>query len=188
MSLALLARSSRIVVWPVMAALVALACGSDRGGDADSARGAGAGEVGAAASGTSAPVADATGAPPCRLEGDWTPCAVEDRLLHAGVVLDRQADLVRHDFLRVPGTRYHVGSADHQLQVFLYASEADRRRDTDALDSAAASPRGTRVSWPAPPTLVMSQNLAAIILSLNDRTVERLSLALGAGLPQPGTR
>ncbi len=167
--------------------LACLVAGCGGGGDGG-AGGAGDSGAAAAAAGTSTPVADSAGVPACRLEGDWTPCAVEDRLLHAGVVLDRQPDLVRHDFLRVPGTRYHVGSADHELQVFLYASEADRRRDTDALDSATASPRGTRVTWPAPPTLVLSQNLAAIILSLNDRTVERLALALGAGLPQPGQR
>jgi len=171
----------------LLASTLAMACGGDgspRGAPID---GASPGATpGSPDSATMA--AGSSGGSPCRLEGDWTPCAVEDRLLHAGVVLDRQPEPVRHDFLRVPGTLYHVGSGDHQLQVFLYASEADRRRDSEALDSATASPRGTRVSWPAPPTLVTSQNLVAIILSLNDRTVERLALALGAGLPQPGKR
>jgi len=186
MSIHFIGRRSRMGPWPLAAALLLGSCGGK--GDADGERARAAGGDGAAVAAESLPAADSAGVPRCRLEGDWTPCAVEDRLLHAGVVLDRQPDPVRHDFLRVPGTVYHVGSADHQLQVFLYASEADRRRDTDALDSATASPRGGRVAWPAPPTLVMSHNLAAIILSLNDRTVERLALALGAGLPQPDPR
>src|SRR5690606_1873247 len=137
-----------------------------------------------AATGGAAP-ATAAGAPACPLEGDWTPCAVEDRLVHAGVVAERQPEPARHPFFAVEGTVYQVGSPDHELQVFLYASPAERERDTAALDSATVSPKGTRVAWKAPPTLVTSNNLSAVILSLNDRTVERLALALGAGLPQP---
>jgi len=138
--------------------------------------------VGGAAPGT------ANVTPACPLEGEWTPCAVEDRLVHAGVVIERQPEPARHPFFAVEGTVYHVGSPDHELQVFLYPSSAERERDTAALDSATASPKGTRASWKAPPTLVTSNNLAAVILSLNDRTVERLALALAAGLPQPAKR
>lgn len=140
-----------------------------------------------AATGGAAP-ATAAGAPACPLEGDWTPCAVEDRLVHAGVVAERQPEPARHPFFAVEGTVYRVGSPDHELQVFLYPSSAERERDTAALDSATVSPKGTRVAWKTPPTLVTSNNLAAVILSLNDRTVERLALALGAGLPQPEKR
>jgi len=122
------------------------------------------------------------------MEGDWTPCAVEERLVRAGVVLDRQEEPVQHAFLQVPGVRYHVGNAEHELQVFLYPSAEARERDTALLDSATVSPRGTRVAWRTPPTLVVSNNLVAVILSVNDRTVERLTLALGAGLPAPERR
>lgn len=124
----------------------------------------------------------------CRKEGDWAVCSVEDRLMRAGVVVARQPDSVTHAFLSVKGVVYQVGSKDHQMQLFLYPTTAARRRDTDALDSASASPKGSRMSWPTPPTLVMSNNMAVIILSPNDRTVERLALALGAGLPQPSKR
>lgn len=124
----------------------------------------------------------------CRKEGDWAVCSVEDRLMRAGVVVARQPDSVTHAFLSVRGVVYEVGSKDHQMQLFLYPSTAARRRDTDALDSASVSPRGSRMSWPTPPTLVMSNNLAVIILSPNERTVERLALALGAGLPQPSKK
>lgn len=122
------------------------------------------------------------------MEGDWTPCAVEDRLVHAGVVIEKQPEPATYAFFSVPGVRYHVGSAEHQLLVFLYPSAQAREKDTALLDSATVSPKGTRVTWPEPPTLVVSNNLAAVILSLNDRTVERLALALSAGLPQPEGR
>lgn len=108
--------------------------------------------------------------------------------MHAGVVLSRQPDTVAHPFLHVPGVLYQVGSAEHELQLFLYPSTAAREADTAALDSATVSPRGTRVVWRTPPTLVMSNNMVAVILSLNDRTVERLALALGAGLPKAPDR
>lgn len=141
------------------------------------------------ASATGFPASSAPGAKPaCALEGDWTPCAVEERLLRAGVVAERQPTPARHPFFAVEGAVYQIGTPDHELQVFLYPSTAARVRDTDALDSATVSPRGTRVIWKAPPTLVTSNNLAAVILSLNDRTVERLALALSAGLPQPEKR
>lgn len=132
--------------------------------------------------------AEAATATACPMEGDWTPCAVEERLVRAGVVIEKQPEPARYPFFSVPGVKYHVGSAEHQLIVFVYPSAAARTHDTALLDSATVSPRGTRVSWPAPPTLVVSNNLAAVILSLNDRTVERLALALSAGLPRSGGR
>lgn len=136
----------------------------------------------------SAPAEAAVQKPACPLEGDWTPCAVEDRLVHAGVVIEKQPEPTRHPFFAVEGAVYRVGGPDHELQVFLYPSAAARERDTAALDSATVSPKGTRVIWKTPPTLVTSNNLAAVILSLNDRTVERLALALAAGLPVSGKR
>ena len=35
------------------------------------------------------------------------------------------------------------------------------------------------------PTFIRSGNMVAIFLSLNDRQIERVQLALGAGPPQP---
>jgi len=124
----------------------------------------------------------------CRLEGDWTPCAVADRFAHAGVVATPQPDSIRHPFFSVAGIEYFVGNPEHRVQVFLFPSAEIRARETAALDSVTAAPPGQRVTWRTPPTLVVSQNLAAVVLSVNDRTVERLSLALGAGLPQPAKR
>lgn len=176
------ARALRILA----VATLASACSSER----KTSSGAASNASTSAAAPSAAPSAAATpdGKPPCVLEGDWTACAIEDRLTHAGVVFDRQAEPVSYPFFAVPGTVYHIGNPEHELQVFLYASAADRERDTKGLDSAAVAPKGTRRAWRTPPTLVTSHNMAAVILSLNDRTVERLALALGAGLPQPEKR
>lgn len=133
----------------------------------------------------------AAGAPAdsgCRKEGLWAPCSVEDRLEAAGLVIERKPEPASYDFLSVPGTAYKVGAGDDELQVFLYPTEAARRTDTDRLDSATVSPRGTRRSYRVPPLLVTSNNLAAIVFTQNERSQERMSLALSAGLPQPRSR
>ncbi len=88
---------------------------------------------------------------------------------------------MKHDFLRVEGLVWETSRAE--IQVFIYPSEAERKRDTDALDTVAVAPRGRRIIWRQPVTLVTSGNLAAIVLSLNPRQAERIVLALGAGLP-----
>jgi hypothetical protein len=138
--------------------------------------------AGTTAAASPAAATDTGPAPGCPEWGAWQMCSVEERLTRAGLVFQRDSQPVRHGFLRVPGIRYETFRAE--FEVFLYASAAERARDTDALDSSSVSPRGLRpIVWPMPATLVTSGNLAAIILSLNDRQAERIALALGAGLP-----
>lgn len=180
-------RTARIVLATVArAALVLLVgCGPPADERAEAAA-AGAAAVDtppaqAPAAGASAAVADPPAA--CPERGDWQICSVEKRLERAGLVVRRTEELVRHDFLQVPGVQYETSRAE--LQVFLYPSAAARARDTDVLDSIAVAPRGRRIIWRWPATLVTSGNLAAIILSLNERQAERIALALGAGLPPP---
>ena len=120
----------------------------------------------------------------CPTWGLWQPCNVEERLYRAGLEITKEERPVRHDFLHVPGIVYKT--ARSEVQVFIYPSAAERARDTDVLDTTAVAPPGKRVIWPLPATLVVSNNLAAIILSLNGRQSERIALALGAGLPASG--
>jgi hypothetical protein len=117
----------------------------------------------------------------CPEEGLWERCNVEKRLERAGLVLTRREGQVRHPFLSVPGDVYE--NARVEVQVFVYPGAAERERDTDLLDSATVSPRDRRIYWRWPALLVTSNNLAAIVMSLNERSVERIALALGAGLP-----
>ncbi len=113
----------------------------------------------------------------------WQACSVEERINRAGLAVNRRPSGVQHDFMRVEGLVFETSRSE--VQVFIYPSEAERKRDTDALDTVFVSPRGKRVYWRSPATLVTSQNMAAIILSPNPRQAERLALALGAGLPAP---
>lgn len=107
---------------------------------------------------------------------------------HAGVILTRKDQPPAWDFLQGDGRAYTVGAGDDELHIYVYPDAAARQRDTDALDSAAVSPRGARRSYKVPPLLVTSNNLAALVFTLNERTSERLANALSAGLPQPRPR
>lgn len=117
----------------------------------------------------------------CPTFGLWQACSVEDRISRAGLAVNRREKGVRHDFMSVEGLVWETSRAE--IQVFLYASEADRKKDTDMLDTVFVAPQGKRITWRWPALLVTSNNMAAIILSLNGRQAERIALALGAGLP-----
>lgn len=112
--------------------------------------------------------------------GEWRACSVEERVSRAGLDMKRQTELVHHDFMHVPGIVYTTSRS--RIEIFLYADSIARKRDTDALDSATVSPKGQHVVWKEPATLVMTNNLAAIIITLNERQAERIALALEAGL------
>ena len=115
----------------------------------------------------------------CELSGLWRQCSVHDRLKRAGLA-PIVGDSVRHPFLHVPGRRYKVGDAE--LQAFVYETVEMRRRDTAPLDSVRVAPPGTETAWERPPTLITSENLAAVLIGGNARQVERVTLALTAGV------
>jgi hypothetical protein len=126
-------------------------------------------------------------APTCPRTGLWALCSVEKRLKQSGFVL-RKAALPapkRAGFSVMP-TTYLLGSA--RLEVFIYPDAKSLAADWTNLDTLRASPRGTTTTWPTPPTLVRSENLAALFLSESPEKADRLSLAITAGAPQPGTR
>lgn len=119
--------------------------------------------------------------PPPSTTGLWDADHIEERLDRAGLAPIRDSVPVRQPFMRVPGVRFRVGGAE--LQVYVYPDSAARERDTQALDTLTVSPRGARaVDWPATPLLIVSNNIAAILLADNLRQRERVRLALEAGL------
>ena len=121
----------------------------------------------------------------CLKEGLWQWCSVLDRLERAGVVLTPRDSVPPNDLLHGQRRSFTVGAGEDELHVFLYTSDAERRQDTGAIDSATVSPKGERRAYRMRPLLVTSNNLAALVFTMNERTSERLSLALSAGLPQP---
>ena len=135
---------------------------------------------------TAAPAAAATAnaapsGPGCPETGQWVRCNVEKRLERSGLVATFK-DTVRQSFLHVPGLRYDIGRGE--VQVYLYPDSVARARDSQGLDSATASPKGGHAFYDAQPSLVLSNNMTAIVVSNNETLVERATLALGAGLPR----
>ena len=119
--------------------------------------------------------------PPASSTGLWDADHVEERLDRAGLAPVRDSVPARQPFMRVPGVVFHVGSAE--LQVYVYPDSASRARDTGALDTLTVSPPSAPVQWSASPSLIVSNNVAAILLADNLRQRERVRLALEAGLP-----
>lgn len=155
---------------PALSLFVAVACGRDDGARAAAARRPDDYPV---------PAARAR----CPRTGHWDACTLKERLDAAGLVPRDSGDSVRQRFLSVPGGRLLLGR--DQLVAFVYADSAAMRADASRLDSLAAAPRGSGAPWPAAPTLITSDNLLAVLLGGDDHKIERVTLAITAGPPQP---
>ena len=126
--------------------------------------------------GASAPA----GKPACTSEGDWQPCSIEKRLTDAGFVPIAKGPAARGVF-DVAGTQYALGPAE--LHVYIFASAKDRAAAVAMIDTVRVT-RGAGASpWSMPPTFITSNNLVAVLLSDNGRLIERVQLAITAGLP-----
>lgn len=123
----------------------------------------------------------------CIHTGLWAVCSVERRLRQSGFVpkkLTNEAP-TRAGFSVKPLV-YSLGRS--RLEVFLYETAADVERDVAALDTILVVPRGSTTSpWESTPILIRSGNLAAVFLTSSPLQAERLTLALTAGAPQPGS-
>ena len=116
----------------------------------------------------------------CVSEGEWQPCSVEKRLSDAGYVPINKGAAPTGVF-SVSGTTYALGSS--QLHVYIFKSAKDREQAIAAIDTTAVSRRGSAAPWPTRPTLITSNNLIGVLESDNARLVERVQLAITAGLP-----
>jgi len=90
---------------------------------------------------------------------------VEEALRNSGLNAVRGGG-VRQPFLGGEGVVYHIGQAE--LQVYLYADAGAVARDTGALDTARVAPPTMQISWRMPPTLIVDNNMAAILLTRDD--------------------
>ena len=151
-----------------------LACG-DRAANGDaaadttalqSAGGVVAGELGGSA--TSDLPADTVHA----FEGTWDLASVAERLEGEGLT-PRPAGGVQQPFMGVPGTRFLVDGGE--VQVFLYADVAARARDTDPVDSGEVQLPHTDG---ATPTMITSNNVAALLLARSPAVRDRVRHAL----------
>ena len=104
----------------------------------------------------------------------WTLANVEEALRKNGLN-PVTAGSVRQPFLGGEGALYRIGPAE--LQVYLYADAGAVARDTDLLDTARVAPPTMQVSWRMPPTLIVDNNMAAILLTRDDALRKRIRTA-----------
>lgn len=170
-----------------LCALAAACSPADRRADGRAAAGAGtAPGVAAGGSATTGPggLAPGRSRAACPHDGRWRACSVTERLDQAGLVPRADtAPALRVPFLSGRDTVLRLGRG--ALHAFIYDDTARLARDVAALDTVRVAPRGGAFAWgDAPPTLVRSANLVAVLLTPNERQIERVQLALQAGPPQ----
>ena len=93
---------------------------------------------------------------------NWTLSDLQSRLNRAGFK-PVAAGEVRQPFMGGPGMRYEIDGGE--LQAYIYADAGAVARDTDRLDPATVSPPTMMIDWKMPPTLIVSNNLALILLT-----------------------
>ena len=133
----------------------------------------------------SGPTRVAAGAPApadsaCPMRGLWRRCSVAERLERSGFAVRPLPDSIRQPGLAIAGSAMRIGAAE--LQLFLFADTADARRQAAAVvadDARPAVVRGIR----RPPAVIHSLNLVALFFNNDDHQLERVQLALTAGLP-----
>lgn len=122
----------------------------------------------------------------CPHTGRWALCNVEQRLRQAGFVAKRaDGESPKRPGFSVTPVVYTL--ARSRLEVFIYSDEAALARDVAKLDTVSVSPHGVVPSWDGTPVFIRSGNLVAVLIGDNPQQAERLSLALTAGAPQPGS-
>ena len=129
-------------------------------------------------------MATPSGKPGCPANGQWSECAVFDRLDHAGLAprRDTSAGVIALSPLTQSGTRLLVGNAE--LDVFIYPDTARRAQDEARLDRSKYIDATAEPTLRGEATLIRNANLLAVLRSRNDHQRERVSDALSAGPPQ----
>ena len=166
-----------------VAAIAVAACG----GDSKATNTSGGGATAAATPTPAASAAQRVAGARCPHDGRWRLCSVLDRLDKAGLVprVDTAGPPERLAFFKAPGRVVRLGVGE--LHTFVYDDTAALARDVAALDTVRVAPRGGTYAWSAAPTFVRSANLVAVLLTPNERQIERVQLALEGGPPGPGS-
>lgn len=88
----------------------------------------------------------------------------------------REVGSVRQPFMSVRGTVFAIGTAE--LQVYIYGDVGAAMRDVSKLDRVRVSPPTMNVDWIAKPSVMVANNLAAIIVTNDDGMRTRIAKAL----------
>ncbi len=117
----------------------------------------------------------------------WDLDRVSERLVRAGVnprAVDTMPEVPEY-LAGVAAGRFRVGRGG-DLLVFLFADSLARRDLSTTLDPLTAAPPGAESPWGANPTLILSNNLLAVLVGGSSVLRERVQLAIEAGLPAAG--
>lgn len=124
----------------------------------------------------------ARGAAALPATGLWTEAHVMDRLVRAGVA-PRTREGAVPDAPWMGRAPLALRAGGGEVFVWIYADSAARIAVTAALDPDTGAPRGTVTPFAPPLVFLVQNNLAAIITGGTDQNIERIMLALQAGLP-----
>lgn len=111
----------------------------------------------------------------------WDQPHLVDRLVRAGLAPQAIPEEKGEKYWGVPVLAYRVGAAT--LHAYIYADSAARLKVTSGLDSLSAAPKGAASPYALPRTLVLQNNLAAVLVGGSETQQERVALAIGAGVP-----
>lgn len=122
----------------------------------------------------------------CPGDGLWRPCVLAERMKRMGFdakVID--TDTTRVAFLSPPGLHYQIGKSG-MLIAFYFGDSASAKKSWLALDTLRLMPAGdTTSAWPSRPLAIHSGNLVAAFFGSSATQIERIGLALRAGVPAP---
>ncbi|HEX5830063.1 MAG TPA: hypothetical protein VFY16_03710 [Gemmatimonadaceae bacterium] len=147
------------------------------------------GDTATAISTAVAPAAESAPAPAdtsCPMFGAWRECSVVKRLESAGLAPERLAGAAVQPAMSVAGTAYRLGGAE--IQIFLFADSAIATRDASRFQPGSAAQPVSDVTYTLPPVVLTSGNLTAVVFARTERQLERVQLALTAGLPASESR
>ena len=109
----------------------------------------------------------------------WDSHAVVTRLSAAGLLPEPQGE-IRQPFLGAPGTTVRLAGGAAEIQVFIYGDAGAVGRDTKGLHPTRVAPATMQITWIMPASLVVDNNLAAIVLTRDEALRMRIRAALTA--------
>ena len=121
----------------------------------------------------------------CPNTGLWAQCSLLYRLQRTGLVphVDSTATVAEKG---LSGKSFVIRfSAASSMDVFLYPDSASRKADDAKLDHHGMVSDSTPLTMAREKTLIESDNLIAVLSSLNDELRERVGNAILAGAPEP---
>ena len=117
------------------------------------------------------------------ITGKWDEAHLVERLVRAGLAPQAMAGEKGEPYWKVPVHAFRLGP--NTLFVYLYADSVARRAVTSGLDTLTGAPKGTAAVYPPGHVMIVQNNLAAVMVGGTEAQIERVTLALEAGLPAP---